>query len=51
MLIVGEVMGASHEDGAGPDPHQQARAAGMNQIVALPVIGNALLKTVLAWYL
>ncbi|WMT72854.1 GAF domain-containing protein [Bradyrhizobium sp. Ash2021] len=28
-----------------------ARAAGMNQIVVLPVIENALLKAVLAWYL
>jgi hypothetical protein len=30
---------------------QLARAAGMNQIVVLPVIENALLKAVLAWYL
>jgi hypothetical protein len=30
---------------------QQARASGMNQIVVLPVIENALLKAVLAWYL
>jgi hypothetical protein len=30
---------------------QAARAAGMNQIVVLPVIENALLKAVLAWYL
>ena len=30
---------------------QQARTAGMNQIVVLPVIENALLKAVLAWYL
>jgi len=30
---------------------QQARAAGMNQIVVLPVIENALLKAVIAWYL
>lgn len=28
-----------------------ARASGMNQMVALPVIENALLKAVLAWYL
>jgi hypothetical protein len=28
-----------------------ARTAGMNQIVVLPVIENALLKAVLAWYL
>ena len=28
-----------------------ACAAGMNQIVVLPVIENALLKAVLAWYL
>ena len=28
-----------------------ARAAGMNQMVALPVIENAELKAVLAWYL
>jgi hypothetical protein len=28
-----------------------ARAAGMNQIVVLPVIDNALLKAVLVWYL
>ena len=30
---------------------QAARAAGMNQIVVLPVIENAQLKAVLAWYL
>ena len=30
---------------------QLGRAAGMNQIVVLPVIENALLKAVLAWYL
>ena len=29
---------------------QLARAAGMNQIVVLPVIEHALLKAVLAWY-
>lgn len=29
---------------------QLARAAGMNQVVVLPVIENALLKAVLAWY-
>ena len=28
-----------------------ARASGMNQIVVLPVIENARLKAVLAWYL
>jgi hypothetical protein len=28
-----------------------ARATGMNQVVVLPVIENALLKAVLAWYL
>jgi hypothetical protein len=28
-----------------------ARASGMNQIVVLPVIENAMLKAVLAWYL
>jgi hypothetical protein len=28
-----------------------ARASGMNQIIVLPVIENALLKAVLAWYL
>jgi hypothetical protein len=30
---------------------QAARAAGMNQIVVLPVIEHAQLKAVLAWYL
>jgi hypothetical protein len=30
---------------------QQARTASMNQIVVLPVIENAMLKAVLAWYL
>ena len=30
---------------------QAARAVGMNQIVVLPVIENAQLKAVLAWYL
>ena len=30
---------------------QAARAAGMNQIVVLPVIESAQLKAVLAWYL
>jgi hypothetical protein len=34
-------------DPAGPRGH----TAGMNQIVVLPVIENALLKAVLAWYL
>jgi hypothetical protein len=28
-----------------------ARSSGMNQIIVLPVIENALLKAVLAWYL
>jgi hypothetical protein len=28
-----------------------ARAAGLNQIIVLPVIENAQLKAVLAWYL
>ncbi|WP_244549537.1 hypothetical protein [Bradyrhizobium erythrophlei] len=28
-----------------------ARGSGMNQVVALPVIENARLKAVLAWYL
>jgi hypothetical protein len=32
-------------------PASLARISGMNQIVALPVIENALLKAVLAWYL
>jgi hypothetical protein len=30
---------------------QFARTAGMNQLIALPVIENAELKAVLAWYL
>ena len=30
---------------------QLARAAGLNQIIVLPVIENAQLKAVLAWYL
>ena len=32
-------------------PASLASASGLNQIVALPVIDNALLKAVLAWYL
>jgi len=32
-------------------PASLASAAGLNQIVALPLIDNALLKAVLAWYL